>query len=169
MHRLAQVSCVTILRQELHKYMGTGEDSLGSPWTVTSSCLFSNGKRMMQCALQCVWSSLCIAKTLESRLRADEKQMRSGTSFFFSFATCNTAQGWCSGGVNDVPIRDRSRWLISHPTADYLISWLIRFKHVFSLPLFFGSFTVLTVALFLSVFARKDAYYVNAPLRNLPD
>lgn len=84
---LAQVLCVTILGQELHKCMGTGEDSLGSHWTVASSWLFSNGKRMMQCAPQCVWSILCIAKTLESSLRADEKQMRSGASFVCSF--CN--------------------------------------------------------------------------------
>lgn len=90
-HTLTRVSYVTILRQVLHKYMGTGEDSLRSLWTVVSSCLFSNGKRMMQCARQCVWSSLWIAKTLESRLRADAKQMRS-----FFFIICNKTRGWCS-------------------------------------------------------------------------
>ncbi len=63
-------------------------------------------------------------------------------------------------GVNDVLIRDRSRWLISHPTVDYLISCFF---------FFLGRFTVFAVALFLAVFVPNDAYYVNAPLRNMSD
>ncbi len=100
--------------------------------------------------------ALCIAKTLEFRLRADEKQMKSGTSFFLRNMQYSTRM--MQWGVNDVLIRDRSRWLISHPTFDYLISCF-----------FCGSFTVFTVALFLAVFVCKDAYYINAPLRNMSD
>lgn len=154
-HTLTRVSYVTILRQVLHKYMGTGEDSLRSLWTVASSCLFSNGKRMMQCARQCVWSSLWIAKTLvssQSWWEADEK---------FFFIICNKTQGWCSvvSMMSQLVIHHYVRLVIQ--TTEHLISSL----HVFSVV--FCSFNSVTLS--SCVQQHKDASYGNSTLRNLYD